>query len=73
MTQIFQKIVWNCGIFSNQSTANLPANLPVKTLCKSVKTWQNYGREFVASVFWPILYVCTCISIATAGMWSTAE
>ena len=23
--------------------------------CKSVKIWQNYGHEFVASLFWPAL------------------
>ena len=26
-----------------------------KQLCKSVKIWQNYGHEFVASLFWPTL------------------
>jgi len=24
-----------------------------KKLWKSVKIWQNYGREFVVSLFWP--------------------
>ena len=28
--------------------------------CKSVKIWQNYGHEFVASLFWPTLYVDRC-------------
>ena len=46
----------NGRIFNNQLAANLPRNLPVKTLRKSVKIWQNYGHEFVASLFWPTLY-----------------
>jgi len=36
------------GNFYNRFTANLPGNLSVKKLCKSVKIWQNYGHEFVA-------------------------
>jgi len=24
---------------------------------KSVKIWQNYGPEFVASLFWPTVYI----------------
>jgi len=24
--------------------------------CKLIKIWQNYGQEFVASLFWPTLY-----------------
>ena len=29
-------------------TANIPRNLSVKTIFKSVKIWQNYGDESVA-------------------------
>ena len=46
------------GIFNMHLTANLPRNLPVKkTFFKSVKIWQNYGRESVAHLFWPTLYI----------------
>ena len=39
----------NCGgIFNIHLTANLPRNLPVKKILKSVKIWQNYGHESVA-------------------------
>jgi len=44
----------NGGIFSNQLTANLPRNLSVKKLCKSVKIRQSCGLEFVASLFGPL-------------------
>ena len=40
-------------IFNNQLTTNLPRNLPVKKTWKSVMFWQNYGHEFVPSVFGP--------------------
>jgi len=47
-----------CGwIFNMHLTANLPGNLSVKKICKSVKIWQNYGHEFVAQFFWPTSYV----------------
>jgi len=36
------------GIFDSHLTANLLRNLPVKTICKSVKIWQNYDHESVA-------------------------
>ena len=45
---------------------NLPGNLPVKKICKSVKIWQNYGHESVAQFFGPpCMYVsmyelCMC-------------
>jgi len=35
-------------IFNTRLTANLPRNLPVKKISKSVKIWQNYGYESVA-------------------------
>jgi len=41
------------GIFNMRLTANLPRNLLVKKFCKSVKIWQNYGRESVAPFFGP--------------------
>ena len=42
-----------CGwIFNVQLTTNLPRNLLV-TKIKSVKIWQNYGRESVAPLFGP--------------------
>jgi len=45
-----------CGaIFNIYLTINLPRNLPVKKLFKSVKIWQNYGHESVALLFWPTL------------------
>ena len=34
-------------------TANLPENLPVKKICKSVEIWQNYDHESVAPFFGP--------------------
>jgi len=34
-------------------TANLPRNLPVKKILKSVKNWHNYGHESVAPFFGP--------------------
>ena len=49
---------WSGGIVSCHFTANLPGNLLVKSICKSNKIWQNYGHEFVASLFWPTLYMC---------------
>ena len=39
--------------FNKQLTANVPKNLTVKKICKSIKIWQNYGHEFVASLFGP--------------------
>ena len=38
------------GIFSNQFTANVLKNLPVKKKL-SVEIWQNYGYEFGVSFF----------------------
>jgi len=38
------------GIVINHLMANLPRNVPVKNW-KSIKIWQNYGHEFVASLF----------------------
>jgi len=40
------------GFLINHFTANLPQNLPVKKIRKSAKVWQNYGREFLASLLW---------------------
>ena len=39
----------NGRVLNNQFTANFPG----KIVCKSVKIWQHYGHEFVASLFWP--------------------
>jgi len=36
------------GNFDTHLTANLPRNLPVKKILKSVKSWQNYGHVSVA-------------------------
>ena len=45
------------GTHNNRFVANLLANLPVKDFGKSVKNWQNYGREFgVQSLGPPTLY-----------------
>ena len=38
-------------IFNDHLTANLPRNLPMKTIFKSVKIWQNYGHESMAPFF----------------------
>ena len=49
------------GIFNMHLTANLPRNLPVKkTFFKSVKIWQNYGRESVAPLILahPVYHTC---------------
>jgi len=47
-----------CGvIFNHHFTANLPKNLLVKKPCKSVTISQDYGYEFVASLFWPTPYI----------------
>jgi len=45
------------GIFNKHFTANLPGNLHVKKICKSLKIRQNYGHEFVASLFGPPCHV----------------
>ena len=47
----------HAGIFDIHLTANLPRNLPVKKIFKSVKNWQNYCHESVALFFWPTLYM----------------
>jgi len=39
------------GVLNVHLTANLPRNLSVKTIFKSVKIWQNYGHECVAPFF----------------------
>jgi len=39
------------GIFYIHLTANLPRNLSVKKVLKSVKNWQNYGHESVAPFY----------------------
>jgi len=44
------------GNISIRLTANLPRNLLVKKILKSVKIWQNYGHESVPPFFWPTLY-----------------
>ena len=47
------------GIFNIRLTANLPENIPVKKLLKSVKIWQDYGQfghASVAPLFWSALY-----------------
>jgi len=45
------------GIFNMHLTANLPRNLSVEKIFKSVKISQNYGHESVAPLFWPTLYM----------------
>ena len=30
---------------------------------KSIKIWRNYGQEFVASLFWPTLYIISCSAL----------
>ena len=52
------------GTFNIDLTANLPRNLPVKTIFKSVKIWQKYGHESVAPFFGP-----PC-SDKCAGLWN---
>ena len=47
------------GIFDMYVTANLPGNLRVKKFLKSVKNWQNYGYESVATFFLPHPVVLT--------------
>ena len=51
-----------CGwIFNTHLTANLPGNLPVIKICKSVKIWQNYGHESVAPLFGPPCILLTLV------------
>jgi len=38
-------------------TANIVRNIPANKFWKSIKIWQNYGHEFVASLFWFTLYI----------------
>jgi len=45
------------GIISSHLIANVPRNLPVKKILKSVKNRQNYGHESVAPLF-PVHPVC---------------
>jgi len=52
---MFHKVVWQhvqdvVGFLINQFTANLPG-FPLRKKWKSVKIWQNYSHEFVASLF----------------------
>jgi len=50
----------NGGIVNNHFTANLPRNLSVENLCKSLKILQNHGDEFQSlwpHFFGPTLYV----------------
>ena len=49
---VWQHVIWRSGrIVNNSFTANLPRNLSVENGGKSIKIWQNYGHEFLASVF----------------------
>ena len=41
------------GIVDIHLTGELPRNLPVKKILKSVKNWLNYGHESVAPFFGP--------------------
>jgi len=48
-----------CGkIFNVHLTANLPRNLPAKTISKSVKIWQNYGHDSVTRFLARPVYSC---------------
>ena len=40
------------GIFNNSFIANVLDNLSVKQSVKSVKVWQSYSHEFLASLLW---------------------
>ena len=55
VTLMFDKIVWQHirGVvgYINHFTTYLPRNLSEKIFWKSVKIWQNYSHEFVASIF----------------------
>jgi len=55
------------GMFNTHSTANLPRNLPVKKICKSVKIGQNYGHESVASFFLarPVVIIAVASVVAS--------
>ena len=46
------------GIINISLIANVPRNLPMKKILKSVKIWQNYAHEPVAPFFGP---PCTTI------------
>jgi len=59
---MIQKVVWQQmgGEVGLLITSLLQINRGIfqwKQFLKSVKIWQNYGHEFVASLFWPTLYV----------------
>ena len=47
------------GIFNIRLTTNFSRNLPVRIFFKSVHIWQNCGRESVAPLFRPTLYIVT--------------
>ena len=55
VTLMFDKIVWQHirGVvgYINHFATYLPRNLSEKIFWKSVKIWQNYSHEFVASIF----------------------
>jgi len=39
------------GILNNSLLQIYQKNIPLKKFGKSIKTWQSYGHEFVASLF----------------------
>ena len=56
-------------------TANLQRNLPVKTSCKSIKIWHNYGHEFCGPAFFGPRCMCivsvqiSCVRMSTMLRW----
>jgi len=48
VSQVSVETYGRCGGIDIYLTANLPKNLPVKKILKSVKNSRNYGREPVA-------------------------
>ena len=56
--------------FDVHLTANLPRNLPVKKIHKSVKNLQNCGHESVAPFFGP---PCICFQMLLLELWESSD
>ena len=71
---MFHKVVWQhmqgvVGCLIRTLLQIYQRILQWKKLWKSVKIWQNCGHEFVASLFWPTLYMwrinCLCLTCSS--------
>ena len=68
---MFHKVVWQhmqgvVGCLIRTLLQIYQRILQWKKLWKSVKIWQNCGHEFVASLFWPTLYMWRINSVSVS-------